>query len=154
MLLPGKNGRTKRTQARKGDLIMKIEQFAKEHRLKITRDECSDAIIGGRRGQLYFDGLLLCAMWIDAPPMNKKRLEELGGRLWMGDISPHPKTGRRVQDVKVIGILADKHKQAIRMVGAKQKRIISEGQKLALEKARAASPLIQSRAVRSVALTG
>jgi hypothetical protein len=90
-------------------LIMKIEQFAEQQRLKITRDECGDAIIGGRRGHLYFDGPLLCAMWIDAPPMKKNRLEELGGRLWLGDISPHPKTGRRVQDVKVIAILADKH---------------------------------------------
>ena len=111
---------------------MKIEQFATEHRVKITRDECGDAIIIGRRGQLYFDGPLLCAMWIDAPPMKKNRLEELGGRLWMGDISPHPKTGRRVQDVKVIGILADKHNQAIRLVGAKRKRILSEGQKAVL----------------------
>ena len=133
---------------------MKIEQFAREHRLKITRDECGDAIIGGRRGQLYSDGLLLCAMWIDAPPMKKSRLEELGGKLSIGDISPHPETGRRVQDVKVIGILSDRHNQAIRMVGAKRKRILSEGQKLALEKARAASPLIQSRPVHSVALTG
>lgn len=111
---------------------MKIEQFAKEHRLKITRDECGDAIICGRRGHLYFDDSLLCAMFIDAPPMKKNRLEELGGRLWMGDISPHPRTGRRVQDVKVIGILADKQKQVIRLVGAKQKRILSDAQRAVL----------------------
>jgi hypothetical protein len=41
--------------------MTKIETFAEQYRLKITRDECNDPVIQGRRGQLYFDGAELCA---------------------------------------------------------------------------------------------
>ena len=83
--------------------MTRIEAFAEHHRLKVTRDECNDQIIQGRRGQLYFDGPELCLMVIDGEPAMKSRWAALGGKLWMGDISPHPKTGRRVQDVKING---------------------------------------------------
>ncbi len=66
---------------------MMIQQFAEKHKLKMARDECGDAIIRGKRGHLYFDRGALCAMWTDAPPMNRTRLESLGVACWQGDIS-------------------------------------------------------------------
>jgi hypothetical protein len=66
---------------------MSIQEFAEKHNLKVTRDECQDLIILGRAGQLYFDDDALCAARLDAKPINRSRLAELGGRVWQGDIS-------------------------------------------------------------------
>lgn len=106
--------------------------FAEQHRLKVTRDECNDQVIQGRRGQLYFDGAELCLMVLDGDAAIKSRWAALGGKLWMGDISQHPKTGKRVQDVKITGIPLKNAKLAIRMVRAKTKRILSEEHKAKL----------------------
>jgi hypothetical protein len=84
--------------------MTRIETFAEHHRLKVTRDECNDQVIQGRRGQLYFDGAELCLMVLDGEPAIRSKWKELGGNLWMGDISPHPNTGKRVQDVKITNI--------------------------------------------------
>ncbi|PWU04166.1 MAG: hypothetical protein C5B51_17345 [Terriglobia bacterium] len=125
---------------------MMINQFAEKHKLRIARDECGDVIIRGKRGHLYFDGRTLCAMWADAPPMNRTRLQSLGAICWQGDIGSNTK-GRRVQDAWVRGIGPEAYRLAIRMVGAKARRIMSPGQKAALERARLASPLIPIRTV-------
>jgi hypothetical protein len=63
-----------------------IHHFAEKHKLRVSRDECGDAIIRGKRGHLYDDNGTLCAMWTDAPPMKQSRLESLGGTFWQGDI--------------------------------------------------------------------
>ena len=84
--------------------MTRIETFAEHHRLKVTRDECNDQVIQGRRGQLYFDGAELCLMVLDGEPAIRSKWKELGGNLWMGDISPHPNIGKRVQDVKITNI--------------------------------------------------
>ena len=86
-------------------------------------------------------------MWMDATPMNASRLERLGGRFWQGDIGRGAK-GQRVQDAWVRGIKPEAYKLAIRMVGAKPRRIMSPGQQAALEKARLASPLIPTKTVQ------
>ena len=88
---------------------MTIERFAEEHKLKISRDDCGDAIIRGKRGHLYVDNGLLSAMWTDAPPMKQSRLAELGGTVWQGDIGSGAK-GRRVQDAWVRGIKPQAYK--------------------------------------------
>ena len=124
-----------------------IERFAQKHKLKTTRDECGEVIIRGKRGHLHVDGGELCAMWTDAPPMKRSRLAELGGTVWQGDISRGDK-GRRVQDAWVRGIRPEAYKLAIRLVGAKQRRVMSPAQRAALEKARRASSLIPSRTVQ------
>jgi hypothetical protein len=70
----------------------------------------------------------------------------LGGKLWMGDISDG------VQDVKIVGIPLKSARLAIRMVGCKPKRVMSEAQKAALAKAQKSSPLhaqMQRHAVES-----
>ena len=102
-----------------------LESFAAAHRLKTRPDECGDKIIPGKRGHLYFDEGELCLMVADGAPAIRSRWEALGGKLWMGDISPHPKTGRRVQDVKIIGIPVENAKAAIRMIRAFPKRRVS-----------------------------
>ena len=61
---------------------MTIQHFAEKHKLKTSRNECGDLIIRGKRGHLYVDAGEICAMWTDAPPMNKSRLATLGGTLW------------------------------------------------------------------------
>jgi len=99
-----------------------IDSFAKEHRLKVIRDECGGQIIQGRRGHIHMDGRALCVMVTDGLPANLKSWKELGGTLWMGDISPD-KRGKRVQDVKVYGV--ENAKAAIKMVRAKKKRVVS-----------------------------
>jgi hypothetical protein len=78
--------------------MTKIETFAEQHRLKVTRDECNDQITQGRRGHLYFDGFELCLMVLDGKPSIPSKWKALGGKLWLGD-----KT-EGVQDVKIIGI--------------------------------------------------
>jgi hypothetical protein len=105
--------------------MTKIETFAEQHRLKVTRDECNDQIIQGRRGHLYFDGAELCLMVLDGKPSIPSKWKALGGQLWMGD-----KT-EGVQDVKIIGIPVENARAAIRMCRIKPKRIMSEAQKAA-----------------------
>jgi hypothetical protein len=126
---------------------MTTEELAAKHRLKTTRDECGDSIIPGNRGHVYCDDGQVCAMWVNTKPILKKRLVELGGKIWQGDISLGGR-GHRVQDAWVKGISLDKVPMALRLVGAKPRRILSEAQRSALAKARAASPLIspQTRA--------
>ena len=121
--------------------MTRIERFAEQHRLKVTRDECHDQVIEGRRGHLYFADRELCLMVLDGALAIRSRWAALGGKLWMGDISPHPRTGRRVQDVKITGIPLERARPAIRMAGCKAKRILSEAQKAALAKAQNSSPL-------------
>jgi hypothetical protein len=104
--------------------MTKIETFAEQHRLKITRDECGDQIIPGRRGHLYFDDAELCLMVLDGKPAISSKWKALGGKLWMGDISKNTQ-GVRVQDVKIIGIPLENAKAAIRMCRIRSKRILS-----------------------------
>ena len=118
---------------------MTTEELAAKHRLKTTRDECGDSIISGRRGHLYCDDGQVCAMWVDTKPILKKRLVELGGRVWQGDISLDGR-GHRVQDARVKGISLDKVPLALRLLGAKPLRILSEAQRSALAKARRLVP--------------
>ena len=79
-------------------------------------------------------------MVLDGQPAIRSNWAELGGNLWMGDISPHPKTGKRVQDVKIIGIPPENAKLAIRMCRVKPKRIMSEALKTVLDRARSLLP--------------
>ena len=76
---------------------MTIKRFADKYKLKISRDDCGDAVIRGKHGHIYVDTGMVCAMWVDAAPMNKSRLVKLGGTFWQGDISTDVK-GRRLQD--------------------------------------------------------
>lgn len=103
---------------------MTINRFAEQFRLRVVRDGCGDEIISGKRGHLYFAGAELCLMVIDGAPVNKSRWEALGGRLWLGDISPNSK-GRRVQDVWIRGIPLENAVAAIKMVRVRPKRLLS-----------------------------
>ena len=116
---------------------MTIDALAEKYRLKVTRDECNDKIIQGRRGHLYVDAGKVCAMWLDVRPILKTTLAPLGGKQWLGSITEGV---RRLQDVKVTGIAADKVPLAIRLTGCKYKRIMSEAQAAVLEKARTLLP--------------
>jgi hypothetical protein len=120
--------------------MTRTETFAQQHRLRVTRDECNDQVIQGKRGQLYFDGFELCLMVLDGKPALPSKWKALGGKLWMGDISQNAQ-GVRVQDVKITGIPIENAKQAIRMCRIKPKRIMSDVQKAVLAKARSLSPL-------------
>jgi hypothetical protein len=99
---------------------MTLATIASQHRVRIRRDECNDEIIPGKRGHLYMDGSSLCAMWIDARPMNLSTLAGLGGKVWQGDISD------RVQDAWVKRVAPDKVALALRLVGAKARRRVSD----------------------------
>lgn len=103
---------------------MTLQTFAQQHRLKISRDECNDEIIKGRRGHLYVDGAELCLMVTDGKPASRSSWTAIGGKLWLGDISPNAK-GQRVQDVRVTGIPLENAGAAIRMVRARPKRVLS-----------------------------
>jgi hypothetical protein len=115
--------------------MTKTETFAQQHRLKVTRDECNDQIIQGRRGHLYFDGFELCLMVLDGKPSIPSKWKALGGQLWMGDISKNAQ-GARVQDVKITGIPLENARAAIRMCQIKPRRIMTDAQKAVLDKAR------------------
>lgn len=118
---------------------MTIEEFAKQHRLKIRRvkgdgSDSGDPRISGavraRDGagcdrQLYFNDGALCLMIIDGAPIAQRSWAALGGKLWLGDIS-RDSSGRKVQDVRVANIPLANAELAIRLVRAKRKRIFSE----------------------------
>jgi hypothetical protein len=103
---------------------MTIEKFAELFRLHITRDECGDKIIRGKRGHLYFACSELCLMVIDGAPLHRTRWEALGGRLWLGDSSLDA-AGRRVQDVKIEGIPLENARAAIKLARIRQKCVLS-----------------------------
>jgi hypothetical protein len=126
---------------------MTLQRFAEEYKLRISRDECGDAVIRGKHGHIYVDTGTVCAMWVGATPMNKSRLVKLGGTFWQGDISTDAK-GRRIQDTWVQGIRPESYHLAIRLVGAKRRRVMSPARLGALEKARLASPLIPTGTVQ------
>ena len=67
--------------------MTRTETFAQQHRLKVTRDECNDQVIQGKRGHLYFDRSELCLMVLDGRPAIASKWKALGGKLWLGDIS-------------------------------------------------------------------
>jgi hypothetical protein len=117
---------------------MTLQRFAADHRLKVTKDDCGGAVIRGKHGHIYVDTGMVCAMWADAAPMNKSRLVKLGGTFWQGDISTDVK-GRRLQDTWVRGIRPEAYELAIRLVGAKRRRVMSPAQRAVLEKATMAS---------------
>jgi hypothetical protein len=121
---------------------MQLSQIAEHYRVNIRRDECGDQVISGKRGHLYLDGDQLCVMWMDARPMNRSKLAELGGTLWMGDISDG------VQDAWVKGISPEKIPQALRLVGAKRRRILSEARRDAQR-----GVLVRARAAKRLSLS-
>lgn len=110
---------------------MVIEKFGEQFRLRTKRDECGDKIIPGKRGHLYFTGSELCLMAIDGPAVHRRQWEALGGKLWMGDVSPNAK-GRRVQDVRILGIPLQNARSAIKMIRARPKRVLSAEEREAL----------------------
>jgi hypothetical protein len=122
---------------------MTIETLAEKYRLKVTRDECNDKIIAGRRGHLYIDAGKVCAMWLYAR-ITKERLAPLGGHQWVGDYALDERR-HRLRDAKVTGIPADKIPLAIRLTGTRIKREITEEERAVMriraEKARANSPI-------------
>jgi hypothetical protein len=107
---------------------MTIETLAEKYRLKITRDECNDKIIQGRRGQLYVDAGQACCLWLNTRPILKATLAPLGGKLWMGDVSEDER-GKRLQDIRVQGIRPEQVPLAIRLCGIKRRREMSEAQR-------------------------
>ena len=117
---------------------MTIDTFAEKFRLKITRDECGDRIIEGRRGHIYVDAGQVCAMWLNTTPILKTRLMPLGGKLWMGDVSLLH--GKRVQDIWIKDIRPEQIRLLIRLPGCKKKRIPSEAQLAVLAKASSLLP--------------
>ena len=111
---------------------MTLKRFADEHKLRISQDDCGDDVIRGKHGHLYVDAGAACAIWTDATPMKPSNLATLGGSFWQGDISPDAK-GRRVQDARVKGIRPEAFEQAMRLVGAKRRRVLSPAQRAVLE---------------------
>jgi len=107
---------------------MMIEKFAEPFRLHVKRDECGDNIVLGKRGHLYFAGGELCLMVIDGPVVNRRRWQALGRKLWLGDSSSNVK-GRNVPDVKIEGIPIRNFGAAIKLVRARQKRVLSAEQR-------------------------
>jgi hypothetical protein len=103
---------------------MMIEKFAELYRLHIKRDECGDKIIPGKRGHLYFADGELCLMVIDGAPLHRRRWQALAGKLWLGDSSPNGMR-RKVQDVKIENIPLQNAPAAIKMIRARQKRVLS-----------------------------
>jgi hypothetical protein len=116
-----------------------LDSFARQFRLRIRRDECGDPILPGKpkcgKSQLYVaDSDGLCLMILDGPIANRSRWQAIGGKLWLGDISPD-KHGRRVQDVKITHIPLENAPLAIRMARVPIRRKLSEAQRELLRKA-------------------
>jgi len=109
---------------------MTIEHFAEQFRLHISRDECNDKIIQGKRAHLYFDGKELCLMGLDVPVagMSTAAIESLGRKCWHGSIwRDEKRRGRR--DVKIQGIPKENWLKAIRLARCRQKPVMTDEQK-------------------------
>jgi len=109
---------------------MTLERFAERFRLHISRDECNDKIIQGKRAHLYFDDKELCLMGLDVPVpgMSTIQIEALGKKSWHGSIwRDEQRRGRR--DVKIQGIPEENWQLAIRLARCRQKPIMTDEQK-------------------------
>jgi hypothetical protein len=78
-------------------------------------------------------------MVLDGKPAIASKWKALGGELWLGDISKNAQ-GVRVQDVKITGIPLENARLAIRLCEIKPKRIMTDAQKVALDRARSFLP--------------
>src|SRR5579864_9102039 len=121
---------------------MTIQQFAKDHRLRVRLDACGDPVIygsdaGAGERQLYFDGGQLCLMVLDGVRLESQRWKALGWKLWLGTASPGGPGRRWVQDVKITGIPLENAELAIRLARVKRIRVLSEAQLAAIAKMQA-----------------
>ena len=103
-----------------------IERFASNRRLKVSRDECNDQIISGARGQLYFDGSKLCLIALDARGSEPTWIA-LGGKLWLGSIW-RDNRNRAHRDVAIRDLPETSVPKALRLLGIRAKRVVSEEQ--------------------------
>ena len=78
-------------------------------------------------------------MVLAGKPAIRSKWKALGGKLWISDISKNAR-GVRVQDVKITGIPLENARLAILMCQIKPKRIMTNAQKAALDKARSFLP--------------
>lgn len=101
----------------------KIEKFAKENKLKITKDECGDQIIRAKQGHLYFDDSLLCYMALDYRGRIEP-LQNLGGSFWAGDIFTTPRNSK-VRDIKVVGIDPKNWSKALTLFKVRRRKVLS-----------------------------
>ena len=113
--------------------MTRIERFAQHYRLKVTRDECHDQVIEGRRGHLYFDGANLCLMALNArvSGMSTASIRGLSGKCWIGDIWRDEKR-RGHRDVKVQWIPEANWRKAIALCRVRARRIIPESERAAM----------------------
>lgn len=124
-----------------------IQQFAEQHGLRVTRDECGDPIIEGRRGHLYFDGNALCLMALDGQlrGFNNQQVQSLGGNCWIGDIWRGLR-GKGYRDVWVKAIPMDNAKQAIRLLKIPTVRKLTAEQKaIAVANLKPFTPWLESK---------
>jgi hypothetical protein len=101
-----------------------LNTIAETYRVRIRSDECGDPIIPGKRGHMYVDAGKVCIMLLDAKPILRPTLQELGGKVWQGDKSPNAK-GIIVQDAKVVGILPNKIGRALQIARVPKRRYLS-----------------------------
>lgn len=136
----------KRAKAGEGGK-MNIKEFADKHRLKVKRDECNDPIIPGRFGHIYEH---------DEKGQLGVYFEFSTARRW--NFARQALVDRKLilrQDAQTEGtMLFDSSNLSqvsaiCRFARLKTRRMLSEAQKRALEKARQSSPLnacVRSRA--------
>lgn len=109
---------------------MTIEQFAEQHKVRVTRDECGDPIIEGTRGHLYIDGDSVCVMALDSrlEGFNNEQVRSLGGSHWIGSIWRDARN-RGHRDFWVKGIPEENWKLALRLLKVRKVRELTEEQK-------------------------
>ena len=113
---------------------MTIQTFADAHRLKVEKNKLCDCI-PGRWGHLYCDGDSLCLRVFGGPIRSRRQwygLSDSSG-VWLGQA--YVVDGRPVQDVKVKRINPEMDREAIRLIGAKPRRVLSEAHRAAAVRA-------------------
>lgn len=120
---------------------MTLSEFAEQYRLKIKRDECGDPIIPGRHGHVYENSPTTLGAYLIFNSIRKYNFAAKMLRAY-GCLQR--------QDAEMEGTFlfvptSGMVRQVLKVVGIKKRRVLSEAQKRALEKARQASPLVIGR---------
>lgn len=122
-------------------LTVTVAEFSTQHRVRAKRDRCGDPVLAGRYGHLYAHGDGWFGMVLETPADSTRLDKKLRSRKRRAIVA-----GFRVHqegDCEAILLFdpndPEQARRAIRLVGAKRKRVATPRQRAVLERARAAS---------------
>jgi hypothetical protein len=124
---------------------MTIQGFAEQYRLKVKRDECGDQIIPGKHGHVYEHSAADLGVYLTFKSVRKYNF---AAKTLRANGFIHRQDAETEGTFLFVPTLAA-CRTVFKVAGIKKRRVLSEAQKRALEKASQASPLIPGRGLRA-----